>query len=344
MFRATPETTLVDFFRRFYQPARNLAPTSVVQYEVQINILQKYANHMRTQEVAAARARGVSGLDPTPMPLTLADLCDELLSGAMQWQVQRGRSADTANKIISQIKPLWNFARRSKLVKMRCRSTKYRVLKKSPIALLPEEFQKLLDAAGTRGGTVGEVPAAVWWTAFLLLMFSTGARISAVYRCRTEKLDLERGEITLLADTQKQKGEQQLDLLPGAVRWLRELRLQERRVQRVLGDYPWKVRSLRDDYTMLFVEAGIYKTFKDVPRSLKLHAIRKTLASHVAAKFGIAAACERLGHSTTKVTESYIDPRFLQKRRIVDMVPDPSPARLAKQTLSLWRPESEAAG
>lgn len=323
MFRVNPETTLVDYFRRHYLPAKNLRESSRFQYEVQLRNLHKYAATLGATE-----------------PLRLADLSDGLVYGAMQWQVANELPATTANKLRRHINAIWNLACELEVLPKRPKNKAYRENLAEPLALLPEELDKLLDAAGQRDGYVGEVPAGQWWMTAVLFVYSLGARISAAYEVQTAKLDLDRGEVSLLAETQKQHREQRLDLFPGVIYWLRELRLKERGVKTVLGDWPFKIGWLRVQYTRLFVEAGLFKEAKDVPRNLKFHALRKTLASQLFAAGGMPAACERMGHSSTQVTERYIDPRFKHKVRINELVKDPSPARIARPTLKIHRADA----
>jgi len=340
MFRATPETTLAAYLTHHFLAAKNLRPTSRFQYEVQLRNLQKFADSVRQRELAAAHAAGVELADDPARALTLGDLSDELVYGAMQWQVSSGLSATTANKLRRHINAIWNLACEAEILSKRPRNKPYRANVAEPIALMPDELDKLLEAASLREGYVGEVPAGQWWMTAILFVYSLGARITAAYEVQTARLDLDRGEVVLTAETQKQRREQRLDLFPGVVYWLRELRLKERGVRTVLGDWPFQIGALRKHYTRLFVEAGLYQRAADVPRNLKFHALRKTLASQLFAAGGMPAACERMGHSSTQVTERYIDPRYKRQVRINELVKDPSPARLAKPILKIHRGEA----
>lgn len=334
MFNATPATSLRDYLELFYLTARNLRPDTRTEYLVQVANLERFwADYLAERSAPSA-------------PLTLADLSDELVYAAMSWQLARGREAETANKLRAHVNALWRAAHEAGLVARLPKNKKYRVNRKDPIALLPDELDRLLAAAAARTGTVGceetgDVPAGQWWLTAVLFIYSLGSRISAAYYCPTANLDLERCEVLLPAAIQKQRRDQRLDLLPGVVYWLRELRLAERRVSTVLGDFPFKIRTLRKDYTRLFVEAGLYAKEQDVPKKLKFHALRKTLASQLYAAGGMPVACERLGHSSPQVTERYIDPRYKQTLRLAELIKDPSPKRLPTPTLKLYR---DAAG
>jgi integrase len=334
MLQATPETPLADYLKFFYLSSRNLRPDSKTEYTVQVGNLERF---WRFQ---AAERSQLSATSPM-RPLLLSDLSDELVYAAMTWQLAEGRQATTANKLRRTINAIWRSAR--KITGTTPDNQKYRENVSDPMALLPAELEKLLAAAGERQGLVGQVPAGQWWLTAILFVYSLGARISAAYQVPTANLDLDRGEVLLAAATQKQRRDQRLDLFPGVVHWLRELRLSERGVSTVLGDYPWGIRTMRDDYTRLFVEAGLYTRAGDVPCKLKFHALRKTLASALFAAGGMPAACERMGHSSSQVTERYIDPRYKRQVKLNDLVKDPSPARLATPTLKIFRDSAASA-
>jgi integrase len=319
----TPQTPAREFFIVGYLPSRNLRPASRLQYEIQIGTLERFSRES---------GRGL---------LRLESFTNELIYAAMQWQLDAGLEATTANKLRRHANALWNEACEQGILKTRPRNKKYRENLSAPIALMPDELEKLLAAAGERVGMVGDVPAGQWWLTAVLFVYSLGARIGAAYQVPTRNLDLVRGEVLVTADTQKQREDQSLDLFVGVVYWLRELRLAERGIATVLGDWPYKIDALRRHYTDLFVESGLYPRREDVPRNLKFHALRKTLASQLFVEGGMAAACERLGHSSTLVTQRYIDPRYKRKQRIGDLVKDPSPARLPNPTLKIHR---DAAG
>lgn len=329
-------TTLLEFYNRFYQPAKHAGDkhrTTCIQYRVQIANINKF---FRLQLAAAGlEARYVE----------LGDLCDELITGAMNWQVERGRSRTTANKLRGHINAVWNFATRQfakqGITLARPDNDKYRVDTSEPLAFLPDELQRILDACARQQGMVGGVPAGDWWLAFTLFVFSSSLRINAARKVPTAKLDLTRGEFWAPASGQKQRKEQLLDLHTSAVVALRKLRLAERGVAMVLGDWPYNTDTLRRHFTRILVESGIFASVKDVPRQLKFHALRKTLASQIFETAGLHVACDRLGHSSVEVTKRYIDPRYRSQPRVRELVKDPMPTPPdTRPQLGIYREEA----
>lgn len=312
---ATSETTVAEFFATSYRPSRNLRSPTVAQYEVQIRHLDRQLGR---------RAR-------------ISDLSDELICATMSALMTRGDDAQTANKVRLHINSIWRLAEERELLQKRPRNKKYRVDLRAPIAWLPEEKQLMIDTAMRLEHYVGDVPAAHWWLTILLFQLCTGLRIGASFCVPTANLDLNGGLVQVPATHQKHRCDQTLDLWPGLVHWLRELRLAERGVETIFGDWPSGIRCWNDHFADLYVQAGWFKSREAVPREYKSHILRKTLASEIFAQAGIEAARERLGHSTITVTLRYIDPRYTRQVRIGELVPDPSPAQLPTTTLKLFR-------
>jgi integrase len=322
--------TVLDFYDHYYQPAKHagdLHRSTCAQYRIQIGNLNKYFRQDADRDV------------------TLGDLCDELVAAAMNWLVVRGRERTTANKLRGHINALWNFAARQfkkkGLALDRPDNDAYRVDKSEPIAFLPEELDLILKACGRQRGLVGSVPAGTWWVAMALFVFSSALRINAARKVPTSNLDLVRGEVRVPARGQKQRKEQVLDLHVSTVTALRNLRLAERGVPTILGDWPYNTNTLRRYFARILVEAGIFPSVKMVPRELKFHALRKTLASQVFEKAGLHVACDRLGHSSVEVTKRYIDPRYKSQPRVRELVKDPLPTPPdARPPLTVYREEA----
>ncbi len=315
------ELPVLDFYDRFYQPARHPGDeqrTTREQYHVQIKLLNQFFRTLASRD------------GELPRDTQLGDLSDELIAGAMNWQVERGRARTTANKLRRTINAVWKYAARllgkRGLTLARPDNERYREDLAEPIALLPDEFDRVLECCGTRRGRIGAVSAADWWTFYVRLSFNVGGRVSAMRRIPTANLDFARSEVLVPACVQKQRKDQRLGLFPQTLAAGRKLRLAERGVELLLGDYPWQTATLRRHWAQLLVDAGIYTAVQDVPRELKLHALRKTLASMVAAQHGEHAACNVLGHSSVSITRRYIDTRHLQQPSVPQLINDPTGA------------------
>lgn len=261
--------------------------------------------------------------------LTIATLTAEAIKQKMADLVARGRSTATANRLFRHTLAVWRLAADRGLAPPPPRQTRYRETLDEPTAWLPHELAALLRAAAEAPGRVGEVPAAVWYPALLLVMLSTGARISAVMSATTAALDLTRGEITLAAATQKHRRGQRLDLYPSAVAYLRRLAVVDR-LPTVFGDWPhdrtrpgWVALNRR--LRRLIVAAELRPHVAAVTRRDLWHKLRKTTASQLAAVAGPIVAQTRLGHSSPTVTARYLDGRLIGAPLVRDLLPDPFP-------------------
>jgi integrase len=263
------------------------------------------------------------GEDGWPV-LTLGDLSDSLIVGGMQMLVEVDRELITANKLRLHNNAIWNDAVKKGLLETRPLNENSRIYLNEPVALLPDEFERVIASAEARKGNIGEVPACVWWPAAIKFIFTLGVRITAALGIPTKSLDLVRGDVLVPAWVQKQRREQRLDLFSSTVETLRDLRLEERGVPTVLGDWPKSINTLRAHYKEIIVAAEIgYDSVDEVPSSLLFHCLRRTLASMLYERHGIHIVRDRLDHSSEVVTHRYIDPRFGSKPRVRELLPDP---------------------
>jgi len=273
---------------------------------------------------------------------TLRDLSDARVVEAMHFFVQVGNQPTTVNGLRTVVNAVWRFAHRRGLVERLPDNDKFPVNHVAPIALLPEQLLQVLDAAERMPGMVGDIPARQWWPSMILFLYSLGVRIGAAFKIPTASLDMEREEVVIAAHTQKQRKEQRLDFLPSVAARLRELRLAERGVPTVMGDWPYKIPALRRQYKQILVAAGLYASVEEVPHNMLFHCLRKTLASQLFVRAGIHKVSDRLGHSHLSVTEKYIDPRYRQDTRISDYLDDPRPPQPPADlpALKLFREEA----
>jgi integrase len=266
------------------------------------------------------RERGGTERPPTFDDLPPDEFATDLVERAMQWQVRQGNSATTANTLRSHLNALWNYGFKKGLIGVQPRNSAYRTNLEVPVAFMPEEFDEVLRVADHWDGRVGTQPANIWWGAIIRLGHCTMVRRQALVELPTGNLDLVRGTITVMGATQKHRQGQVLDLLKTTIDLLRELKLHERRVPTVLGDFPWGVRTLNRHFAKI---VGRALGLERVPPCLKWHALRRTGASEIIAEHGLEYARIRLGHSTVETTKRYYDPRYdLHRRPISQLMKD----------------------
>lgn len=329
----TSDTTIRDLYELIYRPARHAGERhrrTRAEARTQINNLNRWWHAYSAEQGRPLGAFTLRLFD---------ELGDDAIALAMAWLVDEGRkparAPATANKLRATINAMWELANERGLVTSRPRNKKFRCDLEDPIALTPDEKAAVIAQAERVPGAVGDVPACDWWLMFVLLLFNSAARITVLTHAPTAGLDLSRGELLLPARWQKQRKDQRVALWQSTRRQLVALRVVERRLVHVLDDFPFNVDTLRDHYSDRVLQpAGIPTDSKH-----KFHCCRKTVASEVKARKGIGTAKEILGHSSESVTLRYIDPRYEERPRVPEIVPDPLPD-LPGPRLGMYRGEA----
>jgi integrase len=312
-----PDQPLLEFFDRVYRVEKLVGGSSRtrIDYRVQISNLQAFLNERLKSE------------QQQPRPVRLSDMSDNLLAEALSWQLSRGRSAATANKLRRSLVAVWRHAVEEKGFPGRpLRVKPVKEPKRKPQAWTIEDVNKIVEAATRVRGKVGTVPAHRWFPAVLLTIFNTGLRISAFMLCPTRGLNLERGSLLVPAEVQKHDADEIYDLLPITVEALAAI---DPHRNRLLGDdWPhdrqqnhW--RALTRAYRKILVSAGLFDSCDDVTSRDLFHKLRRTFASYVAKSTGTSGAQDALGHSTPAVTQRYLDREIVGGPRLRDILPTP---------------------
>lgn len=326
----TADDTIRDFYFHVYQPARHAGERHRRTRAEAVTQLNNLSQWWQTR-------CGAAGSTATEPRLKLFDeLGQDTITLAMAWLVERQRAPSTANKFRATLNAMWELAHDRGLVSSRPRNRKYRCELEDPIALTPAEKTAVLEQAGRVPGRVGDVPAGDWWLLLLLLLCNTGARITVLRETPTACLDGARGELLLPARWQKQRRDQRLALWPSTRQQIARLRIVERGLVRLLDDWPYRLDTLRRQYSRLILApAGV-----STDRKHKFHCLRKTLGSEVAAAGGIVTAQQVLGHSSMSVTERYIDPRYAERPCVTELVADPLVTADGRPRLRVYREDT----
>lgn len=236
-------------------------------------------------------------------------------------------SPPTVNKHLRYLRTLWNFLHAEDVLPKRFRLQETSELKREPRCWSQLEFTAILRSAMDLRGKVGDVPSNVWWPALILVMYAVGCRINAIMRIAVADLDLEAGTVLVRAETQKQKDDQLFTLIPEAVAALRLMRPD--RLALVFEEWTFDQpnaktgrrdwRTLTRHYRKILQRAGLPDSRRDL-----FHKVRRTFGTFIAAAAGRGAAKELLGHSTEKVTERYLDKRFLALPNAAELLQRPS--------------------
>lgn len=284
--------------------------------------------------------------------VTLGDLSDELLKYAMSWQLSRGRTEGTANRLYRTIKAVWRDAFDRGLVAALPRTKKFEEPTREPRAWTLAEYGQIIGAAEQEPGWVGAALARDFFPAYGWFIYATGARQGVTLAVPAECFDETRGEVTLPAELQKDDAEQIFSLLPQAVAAIAKLRSRQRNLERLFGDYRGSVTAFNRRWRKIIVRAGLREKPEDVTRRELSHMIRRTFATQVVINSDEETARQLLGHSHISVTRKYIDKRQVGGPSARDLVPplrptpeptDPPPTPPASGPLRIFSPDDEAA-
>lgn len=287
--------TLIDFFKRVYIPLKLRARSS--------NTKRLYGNTLKNFSE-------FFGGEPS-----LRSLDDDTVTGFMSWHIERGNTADTANKEAGQILALWRFACRKGYLSIWPDVEMMMTPRRVPQAWMLSELHRLIDAAEREQGMLGKFRAQIWWRALLTVIYFTGERISAVRSLTWNMVDLENGWVIMRAETRKgQRSDKAFPLPPDAIHTLRLI------YQSGSAEvFPWPYKNLEYiyyKYNKILVRAGL-----PTDRRSKFHRIRRTTASYFKAAGGDPT--ELLDHADPRTTKKYLDPRICGNKMSADVLKAP---------------------
>ncbi|MHB8953579.1 MAG: tyrosine-type recombinase/integrase [Pirellulaceae bacterium] len=170
-----------------------------------------------------------------------------------------------------------------------------------PRAWRIDEFERLLAVCDQLDEKYTGIRADLWWQSFLLTLWYTGLRVHSLLDSRCENLDLGAG--TLVVASPKDRC-QILYMLPDdACDAIRRIHWHRTHI------WPW---PFGDKTKTLLRRIRHLIALAELPQlSRPFHAIRRSVASYVAATAGVASACEVLDHCRMEITRRYyIDPRI----------------------------------
>lgn len=284
--------TLIEFVTQFYLPTLHASPRS------------------KEQILSAIRQLNIQRQSET---LT-EDLSERMLLDMLQSLRDRNKSPATIKRRRGHLMSVWRYAYR----KGRTQHNPWqadipipRGYKRKPMAWSVEQMNLMLEQARHVQFRMERPFCGKCWRALLQLLYYTGLRIAAVLQLKRSDL---RGHILIVPAEIQKDSEDQIFRLPGdLVNQLLALpRPQQvingRLLSELLIPWPWRLDGCQKILNRYILKpAGLPND-----RRLKFHAIRRTVATIVAAKKGKEAARDILGHSDVATTERYLaDPMLV---------------------------------
>ena len=239
--------------------------------------------------------------------LLLSELTDALAAEHFRWLLANGRKAATVNRHRRYLFCLWRHAADAGLVERHPRVKRLPEPREAPDAWSVEQFERILAAAlrFQPGRSVAGVPLNLWWHGVLLLGWYTALRRRAILALRRSNVDLHTGWIYAEAAASKTKRGKRFRLGPDAIAALKRIWKPERE----LLFPPIEGSTQMRHFQLILADAGIPASGNYLS---KFHKLRRTSATHLAARAGVAAASQLLQHASESLTRAcYLDDRFL---------------------------------
>lgn len=237
-------------------------------------------------------------------PPTIDDLTDLTLSRYLDARAAT-RSPYTAEKERTQLVSLARFARDRGIIPTMPEVPPAPLPDRVPRAWTLGELGSIYRAAAATRGYVGDVPAGVWFSALVSVLWESAERIGAVLECRPD--DLDAPTLHVRAEYRKGRKRDRVYRLTQRTCGL----LQQARGRHRLLEWPRSHTLLWGKYADVVARAGLGRG-----RHLSFHALRRSAASHYAALGGDPV--QLLDHSSPRITH-----RWYLDRRLTDRGPAP---------------------
>jgi len=238
---------------------------------------------------------------------------DDLTEERMEQHVARRQRGGVSQGTIAgeqrKLYALWRFACKQNYLKVWPTSHPVRVPSRIPRAWTVEELRKLFGCT-KHAVDVGSVSGPLWWGALFSALYDTGERISAMLALRWDGVDLD--GLTVYLPAEVRKGGQVDRVYPISEQTAQLLRRLPREYRPFF--WPYDQATMYNRLKRMLTKGGLPSD-----RRSKFHRIRRSTASHYEAAGG--NAMKLLGHSSPKVTATYLDPRIVRTESPIDLLP-----------------------
>lgn len=232
----------------------------------------------------------------------LSDLTDDALSGFLLATVGAGFAEATANQRTKQLRALWNWLAKRRIVEHFPTFDDLDEPEPLPAAWSDDELHKLFAACAGARGWIGPHLASTWWLAIHHWWLSTAERTEATMLLERSMLQLDQEMAVVPARIRKGKKKNRHYRLSARTCELLETMLRVPSPTGLVFDHTWRDwKNLFKRYRELIKAAGLpYVRGKTGPKKL-----RCTVYTRIEIAGGDASKFAR--HSDRRVTEAYID-------------------------------------
>lgn len=234
---------------------------------------------------------------------TLDDLDDLTLARFLAKRASE-RSAFTAEKERTQLLSLARFACDRGLLKTRPCVPPATLPERIPTAWTIDQIRSLIRATDKEVGTVDGVPTSLYFRALVSVLWETAERVGAIMG--TQVLDYQQGQLLVRSEYRKGRKRDKLYSLTLETQHLLDQMVRGKRPSQAIFSWDKPKTMLWHEFGKIVRRAGL-----DGGRKTKFHMIRRSSATHFAARGGDATAM--LDHSSPRIAKAYyVDPRFIE--------------------------------
>jgi integrase len=237
----------------------------------------------------------------------LSDLTDDNVVLLMAYLQRKKLAPKTINERRGRINAFWSWLSKRGILHTWPTTPPIPEPERIPMAWSPEQINQLFKCIKEIHGTIALIRACDWWHSLHLALWDTGERITALVQC--EWSHLSGSWLVIPAELRKgRRKDKSYDLHPDTLAAIEIIRDNKR--EKI---WPWP-----------YCEAYLWSRYKTIrqkfglptDRKSSFHRMRKSVATHFEAAGGNAT--ELLSHTSRKVTQSYLDPRFLKTPQAKD--------------------------
>lgn len=240
----------------------------------------------------------------------LSDLEDERYAAFVNYLLLNRRlAAITANERAGRIKTFWNWAARKRIVETFPTIQRVPVPEKFPRSWRREQLERLFESCRQETGTVGDIPAGLYWFTIHGFWWCTAERVTATLAMEVDHLDLDEGWASLPASIRKGKQKPAVySLWPDLIAQLRRILPPFTKPRRKVFEWDRNICTFYNHYSRILLRAGLPDG-----RDCKPHRMRVSHATWT--KVAGGDPTEHLGHSSDATTrKSYLDPTITRSR------------------------------
>jgi integrase len=287
--QAEPGTIAAFYFDTYLPEA--LGMTGAQHRDRHVNILKKmracFGRHLRFDELNAAN-----------------------LALFINWLAARALKLETIKQVRTLLLTLWRFAVDRGLASEPPRVRRLKVPREQPDAWSLDEVNRIIAAARLfRSKPLCGIAANKWWTGIMLTCWYTALRRGSLFAIRTADVNLEERWLYVPAGTMKNRVGKRYRIGHDAAAAIREIYDPRREL---LFPINATLRTgghacgVSDQFRDILIAAGVNPASR-LPGKF-FHKLRRTVATHTAARAGMAAASALLNHSGPDLIKRYIDP------------------------------------